>query len=452
MKNISRISIVTFVLLILIAACRSEHTYTATVQDVGVSQTPTPSLLPSLTPLPTLTPMPVPPTTVPLPIPELDLNEQPDLTVCAAECSFNTIQAAIDQISGDETVTIDILDPIHTEAGIVIEKNVIIRGFGMDQTIIEAHGSLKESPDRVFLIKKGATVVLAGLTIRHGDPAEQDDNGGGIRNFGNLTLINCQVSDNQANGGGGISNSGNLTLINTTIKDNLADGIAPIGHECGNGGGIHSGSGTMLVLNSTINGNKSNVKGRARGGGIFIGCSSQATIINSTISNNRADRQSGREYGGGHSHGGGIYAVGELQLINVTITENYASGNGGGIFVGKHLDYVNTIIAGNTGKKGNCVLISPVPEGVDQLIGTNLNNLVAGGGCSAVFTDNPLLGPLADNGGDTMTHALLPGSPAIDVVSEDFCGVDFDQRGNPRPASEAGTPQLCDLGAYEWQP
>jgi hypothetical protein len=54
------------------------------------------------------------------------------------------------------------------------------------------------------------------------------------------------------------------------------------------------------------------------------------------------------------------------------------------------------------------------------------------------------LGGLADNGGPTMTHALLPGSVAIDVIPADMCEVDKDQRGEPRPQGSA-----CDVGAFE---
>ena len=57
------------------------------------------------------------------------------------------------------------------------------------------------------------------------------------------------------------------------------------------------------------------------------------------------------------------------------------------------------------------------------------------------------LGPLQDNGGPTETHALLPGSVAIDVIPADMCEVTEDQRGEPRPG---GT--MCDVGAFELEP
>jgi hypothetical protein len=71
----------------------------------------------------------------------------------------------------------------------------------------------------------------------------------------------------------------------------------------------------------------------------------------------------------------------------------------------------------------------------------NLNNLIERGDCPSRFLGDPLLGPLADNGGKTQTHALLPRSPVIDEVE---CSLATDQRGEPRQGD-------CDLGAFEAQ-
>jgi len=63
-----------------------------------------------------------------------------------------------------------------------------------------------------------------------------------------------------------------------------------------------------------------------------------------------------------------------------------------------------------------------------------------------------MLGPLADNGGATWTHALLPDSPAIDAVSVVSCTLPTDQRGVPRPIVQTSPETPCDIGAFEWQP
>jgi hypothetical protein len=412
------------------------------------SEMPVPSATPTVAPAPTHTQLP--PTPFPLPMIPSASDQPATFTVCLAGCDFATVQAAIDNASAEGEAIIEIREPVHTEAGIIVHRDVVLRGLGAGQTVLQAHEIREEAPDRVFLVEREVSAVFERLTIRHGKPADQDENGGGIRNFGTLTLRDCTVSDNRANGGGGISNSGDLTLIDSTVQGNLADGVAPMGLECGNGGGIQCGSGTLMLLNTTISGNQAGFKGRARGGGAHIGCGCSAVMINSTISNNEASRESGREYAHGYGHGGGVYVAGELVLIHSTISENRASGEGGGIFVGKRLHYSNTIVANNVGKGGECVLIDP--DAITELIGTNTYNWVEDGSCGAACTGDPMLGPLADNGGSTETHALLPGSPAVDVVPADYCTLVFDQRGQRRPASVSSAPALCDVGAFEYQP
>lgn len=444
--------IISFCLILLLAgSCGSESaaepTVTPRLSATGFPPTP----IPTTQPAPSPTPTSIPPT--PVDYPEVDpaWAEEADYTVCRSGCSFTTIQAALDHITGEELVIIELPEGIHTEAGIVVSQNVVIRGKGAARTIIQAHETPENAPDRVFLIDKGATVVLNSLTIQHGNPAVEKERGGGIRNLGNLLLIFSQVRNNQANGGGGISNSGDLVLLYSSIVDNLADGEAPPGLNCGNGAGIQSGSGTLRIFNSTISGNQSTVTGRARGGGIHVGCSCQALIVNSTISNNRAARTSGSDYKGGHSQGGGIYVAGSLQLVHTTITGNHANGDGGGIFVGKHLDYTNSLIAGNTGKRGNCVMGGARQDGSLPTIGTNLYNFVGGGGCGAAFSGDPGLGPLEDNGGRTKTHAPLPDSPILDLIPAPYCILTPDQIENPRPAP-GDSPPMCEPGAVELQP
>jgi len=160
----------------------------------------------------------MPPTATPLPATDI---------VCAAGCVFTTIQVAIDDPGTTDGAIIEITDPVHTEAGIVVNKDVTIRGLGADDTIVQAHETPDEAPDRVFLIEEGATVILEGITIRHGKPSAQDEHGGGIYNYGTLTLKNCIVSDNIAIGGGGICNDGALTLVNSTVSNNTAKDTAP---------------------------------------------------------------------------------------------------------------------------------------------------------------------------------------------------------------------------------
>ncbi|MDY6877128.1 MAG: choice-of-anchor Q domain-containing protein [Chloroflexota bacterium] len=392
-------------------------------------------ILPTETPTPTATATPIPPTPTPLPATDI---------VCTSGCDFTTIQAAIDDPGTADGAIIEITDPIHTEAGIVVNKDVTIRGLGAADTIVQAHETPDEAPERVFLIEEDATLVLEKMTIRHGRPSKQEECGGGIMNLGTLTLDNCVVSDNGSNSGAGICSSGALMLINSTVRYNTADGVGPIGYTCGNGGGIKCERGTLTLINSTISNNKSEDADPFRdvgcGGGVHVACSCTAVFTNSTISGNRSV-----------ACGGGIYDHGVLRLVNCTISDNRTTGEGGGVYVRGHLDYVNTIIAGNAGKGGNCVVGGPGGYRGMGSVGTNSNNLVGGGGCDSDYSDDPMLGPLADNGGDTKTHALLPGSPAIDVISVISCTLPTDQRGALRPIVQTSPDTPCDIGAFELQ-
>jgi hypothetical protein len=360
-------------------------------------------------------------------------------TVCAAGCDFTTIQAAIDGTAED--AIIEITDSAHTEAGIVVNKNVTIRGLGAHDTIVQAHETLEEAPERVFLIEEGAIVTFEKMTIRHGKPSIPDDCGGGILNWGTLTLKHCVVTDNVANGGGGICDSGTLTLINSTVSNNTAAEARPPAMWCGGGGGIKCGNGPLVLINSTISDNQAGIRDRGWGGGVHIGCNCTAVFTNSTISGNKSVVD-----------GGGARVRGTLRLVNCTISNNTTDGTGGGLYVLGRLDYVNTIIANNS-RGGNCVIGSSYGFNFqgEGSISMNSNNLVETGSCDSDYSGDPMLGPLADNGSDTLTHALLPGSPAIDAISTFSCTLPTDQRGAPRPIVQTSADTPCDIGAFEVQ-
>jgi len=156
------------------------------------------------------------------------------------------------------------------------------------------------------------------------------------------------------------------------------------------------------------------------GGGLSVG--GNATLTNTTVSGNIQ---------------GGVRNSGVIQLLNVTIASN--AGIGLDDYSLNPATLRNVIIAANGGQ--DCTaLLPPHPEG---------HNLDSDGTCG--FSDpsdlpnaDPLIGPLTYNGGSTRTHALLPGSPAIDAGDNANCGGE-DQRGVPRPQGAA-----CDIGAYEF--
>lgn len=167
-------------------------------------------------------------------------------------------------------------------------------------------------------------------------------------------------------------------------------------------------------------------------------------MTNSTISGNMAA-----------ADGGGIYTDvgGSLTLTNVTIvgntTESFDSGDG--LFVsGSPADIKNTIIAANVDASG----VAPDCAGPVNSLGHNLIEdttgcTISGDTTSNIIGQSPNIGPLADNGGPTQTHALLPGSPALDAGDNVGCPA-TDQRGAARPQDADGDlSAVCDIGAYE---
>ena len=213
--------------------------------------------------------------------------------------------------------------------------------------------------------------------------------GGGLYNAGTATLTDVTLSGNAAGEGGGLDNEGMATLDNVTVSGNSSQNV---------GGGLFNGTnlnseGTATLTNVTFSGNSAqNV-----GGGI--------SNLNSTAS-----------------------------LTNVTLSGNTA-GDGGGIDQdGGSVTVKNTIVA-NSPSGGNCA---------GAVISGGFN-LASDSSCGFNLAPNLMLGPLANNGGPTLTHMPQPGSPAIDFVAVGCPPPATDQRGAKRPAGAA-----CDAGAVEY--
>lgn len=344
---------------------------------------------------------------------------------------YATIAAAL-AASGDGTGDIiNVVDPNDTEAGIVVDKSVTIQGQGMDATIVQAHAV---TPDRVFSVSAEKAVTIKDMTVRHGCVYTMYEvaAGGGIRNSGILTLISVRVTANEC-------------------RNSFAN---PIPHYPGYGGGIANlADANCVVQSSTFSNNQAlggtsdvGAVGGSYGGGAIDSQSDpnsteSMTFINSTISGNLAGR------------GGGIYGSRGIVLSCSTVAENRAS-YGGGIHSGTDPNapgpsLFGTILADNIGVfGGNDALGVVQSKGYSLIEDANDATIVVSGGDNILGQD-PLLGPLADNGGPTKTHALLTGSPALDQIPVGTNGVgtdplDKDRRGVARPQ---GT--QCDIGAFE---
>jgi predicted outer membrane repeat protein len=339
-----------------------------------------------------------------------------------------------------------------TNGELLLTSNATILGPGPGTLSVSGNAA-----SRVFHITNGVTVAISGLTITNGavSGSYPANLGGGIWNdHSTLTLSNCVVTGNSGgNGsGGGIYNDGlaglvNLSIIASTISGNTSTG---------SGGGLANegtsgGSATVLVSASTFSSNSA-VGGGAVGGGIWSdGNLGGATlsISNSTFSGNSAASEGGGIYNGGAS---GV----TLTVFTVrasTFSSNSAPGNGGAIFINGASS--SSTIGGTILKAGASGANIVNNGGTFSSAGFNLSSDNANGLLTSAtdqINTDPLLGPLANNGGPTFTCPLLPGSPAIDK-GKSF-SLTTDQRGQPRtfdfPAvTNATGGDGSDIGAFE---
>jgi hypothetical protein len=309
---------------------------------------------------------------------------------------------------------------------------ITIIGAGAATTIIDAN-----QLDRVLHVHSERTASISGVTLRNGFVSggiHPTDQGGGILNEGGLTVSAVTIHDNHAAYGGAIYNFlSRLTMAGSTVFKNNAKF----------GGGLYN-TGFMEVQRTTIYDNTADFGGGTYNEGLL-------SVDTSTISQNIANK-----------YGGGIYNVSGIDVFNSSIVFNGADadqsgGSAGGIF-NAALDAVfnqrNTLVA------GNYLAGSPVYDdctGTLNSFGRNLFWMVVGctvntsSGSWTTLNSLGTIGPLQDNGGPTLTHALLAGSNAIDGGDPVMGCIDgqgtiaTDQRGQPRVAGVR-----CDIGAFEY--
>jgi CSLREA domain-containing protein len=332
-----------------------------------------------------------------------------------------------------------------------------IENHGVDADLIVSNSTFtgnKAAADGGALFNVEATAEIANTTF---DKNSADSGGGGIfnHNAGTMVLTDSTLIGNTASGtntglgwGGGIFNYGELALNGGYLAGNTVhlhgggiwnwdgeltiDGVTFENNSAEDNGGaiVNNWYGSLTVAGSTFNNNSADL-----GGAILNDNGSTLTLENSTLSANTAIYE-----------GGGIFntigdAASTVEMSNVTFYGNSA-GSGGGIYNAEEctLRYRNTIVA-NSASGGDCVN--------NGIISVNVNNLVQDGSCGAPLSGAPGLGPLANNGGPIETHALLPGSPAIDAGDATTC-LATDQRSATRPADgDASGAAACDIGAFE---
>jgi hypothetical protein len=417
-----------------------------------------------------------------------------------------SVRQALHDANDGDTITFAVTGTISLDSGgLPIAKNVTIAGPGNNHISVDGNQALF-----VFGVFPDKIATLSGLTVRNGQAGILNDqatltvsnctisgnSAAGLANGGTLTVSNCVVSGNSGGGlsndhatltvsncmitansygidnngshgparsvercndhrhatktyddcfagacltvdnsiisdnsGTAVFNTGNVTIVNSTLSGNSVQGDS--------GGGIRSGffknPGTLVtVINSTISGNSAD-----DGGGIF-NCYGLVSIVNSTISGNAAKYE-----------GGGIVNCGKAQIANSTLSGNSApAGFGGGIINSAAVETANTIF--NAGASGENIVNNggTVTSHGYNVCSDNGSGYLTGPG-DQINTD-PLLGPLRDNGGPTLTHMLLPGSPAIDAGDPNFAPPPFhDQRGS---CFHRLFGRRIDVGSVETQP
>ena len=371
--------------------------------------------------------------------------------------------------------------------------DLVILGSGAQGTVIDGGGL-----DRVINVSASGDLQLSGVTIRGGNLPPQPDfgilmnlsavavsggsvtddpfkevNGGGLRNRGLSAISGCVISGNTANAGGGIYNRGQLTVDNCKIQANTAfegGGIDTYSDSTENylqlqidhstiadntlagfgwrGGGLCIQNVPVQLNNSTISGNQIQLgSGGGSGAGVYMDGwydpTMALTMVNTTISGNHVAGQ--------HGSGGAISTGGMLNLLNCTITGNFAADSGG--ISGLNVNIKNTILAGNSGSMSQPSDFSGTAVSQGHNIIGNIDGILNsdwwGPYDQVVANAADFLGPLQDNGGPTFTHALLPGSTAIDAGDNSGAPA-TDQRGVLRPQdANRDLVATVDIGAYE---
>ena len=401
-----------------------------------------------------------------------------------------SLREAIDAANNGDIIQFSVTGQINLGASggghITINNSITIQGPGWNLLTVRAYdpdGSGTNDSDgrRALLIDNDSSsllnVAISNLTFTNGDPVDADENtgGGAILNRENLTINYCVFDANFAPNGGAILNeAGTLTINDSTISNNAAadgGGVLIQGNSgalvvnrtwiinntaSNSGGGALTRSRSMTITDSTISGNST----AENGGGIYQ-YQALVTVNGATISNNTAD--SNHDDAG---NGGGTYnAGGTLTIVNSTVSGNSAvagggifndtaqatavkhstitgnvvpnssEGQGGGIRSPDTMTLEHTIVAGNLRGASTRDDVSGNYDATYSLIGDRRSASVSDEGGSLIGTTslpiNAMLAPLANNGGSTMTHLLLSGSPAIDAGNTDAGVVTFDQRGAP---------------------
>jgi CSLREA domain-containing protein len=396
-------------------------------------------------------------------------------TVCATATAVCTLRAAIEEanaLAGADTITFALPNPSTinlTGAPPPILEQLTITGPGASALTVR-----RSSGGNYAVFSATTTTSISAMTITNGvGEGTPGTVAGGVASSGNLTLDGVVVTNNSASAtatdgataiGGGVGViGGSLTITRSTITNNTVTTTITAGtatNAVGGGIGVLN-AGAISVSDSTIAHNTATATGTgssntlALGGGIGILQAVSTSLTNITVSDNHAFATGGLPLpvGGGV----GVFAT------PTTITSATIAFNEGGIganfgSLASNVYLRNTILSNPVGG-ANCgsYIGIPITSGGFNLSSDASCVLAATGDQEGV---DPLLGPLASNGGPTFTHAPAIGGPAIDqgsgAAAAPHPAVTTDQRGRTRPVDLPGAVNDpagdgSDIGALERQ-
>jgi hypothetical protein len=424
-----------------------------------------------------------------------------DSVVAVTDCSENALRDAVAGAADGATIDLTALSACTItladgEIAIAVDNLAVQGPADISLTLSGNHAS------RIFHHTGHGLLTLDHLAITNGNDTTPYDQGkyivyhgtgGAVHSDGGVTLSSSSltnssvcypVGNNQYNEGygGGVFAQGDVSVIRSSVSGNTACGtVLPsalgfASYHGGAGGGIFAG-GNLYVSYSTISGNHAYAKG---GGGVYG--QGNVTLFHSTISSNGAVQKGGgvairQGYqsmgstlvsltvrastisGNAAMDGGGLASMygSPVDVSDSTIAFNTASrpqtdgwlGGGGGVCVNSYsLRLANSIVADNTANNsGHDVSLFNIAGPTPPIAGDH--NIIMSSSPAAppdTIATNPGLLPLADNGGPTWTHALAPGSVAIDA-GWPSPGLSFDQRGSGFPRTVGAA---ADIGAFEY--
>lgn len=355
---------------------------------------------------------------------------------------------------------------LHVDASTAVVTDTEIRDN-------HSEGGLQYAGGGAVLVDRGSLQVVGSVIADNSATNTAGEvQGGGIAAYGassSVEVVGSTVSGNTATATGAVHGGGlygiwaTLTIEHSTISDNVTDSAS----SASSGGGLASW-GPLDLLQSTVSRNRATAQAlSAAGGGLYL--AGAATVDRSAVVDNHALAPTGFASGGGISSGSG-----ELDLVASTVSGNEADGVGdspGGGVSARGATITSTTISDNSADVGIGIAYINLPGNWPPVTITASIIDAAGAACSGPVTSAgynissdtscgftaigdaqgvaALLGPLADNGGPTLTHLPSIGSPARDAIPTGTAGLcdtsaPPDQRGVTRPQGIA-----CDIGSVE---